>query len=76
VRERRLRALESDLGRRREVVRDLERSAGPRDLGAEASGGSGASVLDVLLGRAGVPWTWRTAFWIAVGLFVAWVLGG
>lgn len=76
VRERRLRALEGDLGRRREAVRGLERSARPRDLGAEAEAGPGASALDVLLGRAGVPWTWRAAFWVAVGLFVAWVLGG
>lgn len=77
VREQRLRALETDLARRREAVRDLERSAGPEPRGIESEGfGASGSMLDVLLGRAGVPWTWRAGFWLAVGLFVAWVLGG
>jgi hypothetical protein len=77
VRDRRLRALETDLGRRREAVRDLERSAGPEPRGIESEAAdAGVSMLDVLLGRAGVPWTWRVGFWVAVGLFVAWVLGG
>jgi protein-arginine kinase activator protein McsA len=75
--QRRMQALQSDLGRRRETVRDLERSARPDHPAESAEAGGGwPALLDVLIGRAGVPWSWRVGFWVAVGLFVAWFLGG
>ena len=75
--QRRMQALAGDLERRRETVRELERSTHPEATrpGADPHGGWPA-LLEVLLGRAGVPWTWRVGFWIAVLLFLAWTFGG
>jgi hypothetical protein len=75
VRERRLRALESDLGRRRETVRELERSAAPPPVEAEVDSPTVMRLLDVWLGRAGVPWPWRVGFWVAAGVLLFWLFG-
>lgn len=77
VRERRLKALEADLGRRRETVRDLERSARGESFGLPEDGDRRGGRLDDWL--AEVNPLARAAFWLVallVGLWLSGAFGG
>jgi Zn finger protein HypA/HybF involved in hydrogenase expression len=72
--QRRLLALEADLPRRRDTVRDLE-----RDIAGEPATSSTGPWLEDWLHRMGVPeptWVWRAVFWTVVVLVGAeWLAG-
>lgn len=74
VRERRMKALESDLGRRRETVRDLERSTRSDDsFGLPSGAGDRDNPIDQWLSTLSIRL--RVGFWIVFGLFALWMSG-
>lgn len=80
VRNRRLKALEGDLDRRRETVRELERSARGETAGGlpgfdDPPRRSGHALLDQLLALTGLSRPWRLAIWALLGIVFAWGLG-
>lgn len=81
VRERRMKALEADLGRRREHVLDLERSSqgGKAGTSFDPEGApvrTGSFWLDALMAWIrGLPWPWQVVAWVVFALVVAFNLG-
>lgn len=73
VRERRMKALEADLDRRRETVRDLERSTRRETFGLPPPDEPRRDALETWF--ADLPLRVRIGAWVAFGAFVLWTMG-